>query len=166
MDHYHSKTRISTTATNAYMPMLFVNATASGDTTIYIDSSTGTGQTSSGIRYNPSGNTCYCSGGFFEASDERLKNFGDNIEVDLDKLAQLPKKYFTWKHNEDGKVHIGTSAQELQKIYPELVDTLEDGTLIVSYDTLSVIALKGIDALYEKYKSLEERLNKIEKMLE
>ena len=166
MDHYHSKTRISTTTNNAYMPMLFVNATASGDTTIYIDSSTGTGQTSSGIRYNPSGNTCYCSGGFFEASDERLKNFGDNIEVDLDKLAQLPKKYFTWKHDEDGKVHIGTSAQELQKIYPELVDTLEDGTLIVSYDTLSVIALKGIDTLYEKYKSLEERLNKIEKMLE
>ena len=166
MDHSHSKTRISTTATNAYMPMLFVNATTSGDTAILIDSSTGTGSTSSGIRYNPSGNTCYCSGGFFEASDERLKNFSENIDVDLDKLAQLPKKYFTWKDDKNGKVHIGTSAQELQKIYPELVDTLEDGTLIVSYDTLSIIALKGVDVLYEKYKSLEERLNKLEKMLE
>ena len=165
MDHYHSKTRISTSSANGYYPMLFVNATTSGDTAILIDSSTGTESTSAGIRYNPSDNTCYCSGGFFEASDERLKNFGGNISIDLDKLAQLPKKYFTWKHDKDGKVHIGTSAQELQKIYPELVDTLEDGTLIVSYDTLSVIALKGVDVLYEKYKSLEERLNKIEKML-
>lgn len=110
----------------------------------------------------------YAGSGFYETSDERLKNFYNDIEVDLDKLAQLPKKYFSWKYDNDKDVkqlHIGTSAQELEKLYPELVSVTEDGYLNVAYDKLSIIALKGIDILNDKVKSLEERLEKIEKII-
>ena len=34
------------------------------------------------------------SAGFFDTSDERLKNFGENIQIDFEKLKSIPKKYF------------------------------------------------------------------------
>ena len=102
---------------------------------------------------------------FHESSDETLKDFKEDIDVNLDELAKLPKKYFTWKEDENGELCIGTSAQELQKLYPELVDTNVDGTLTVDYNKLSIIALAAIDKLNDKNKELEERLEKVEKIL-
>lgn len=114
--------------------------------------------------------TIYASAGFFQesytSSDENLKNFGDDIKVDLDKLSSLKKKYFTWKSDEDGKPCIGVSAQEIQELYPELVTVNEEtGNLAVSYEKLSVIALKAIDELHAKNKELEDRLERLEKLI-
>lgn len=95
---------------------------------------------------------------FFDTSDESLKNFADDVEVDFEKLAKLPKKYFTWKEGDD-TLNIGTSAQEVQKIYPEIVAEREDGKLTVDYAKLSIIALKAVDIL-------NERLEKVESIME
>jgi hypothetical protein len=35
-----------------------------------------------------------CSTGFYETSDERFKDFKGSIDVDFDKLKQIPKEYF------------------------------------------------------------------------
>ena len=164
---YVSGVNIQTSNSTSYLPMVFTNViTATVGAKLYIDSATSTSSTATGIRYSPYYNRCYCSGGFYEASDERLKNFGDDIEVDLDKLSTLSKKYFTWKDDESNTQHIGVSAQEVQAIYPELVEVIdEDGHLSVSYDKLSVVALKGIDVLNDKIKSLEKRLERFEKLI-
>ena len=112
-----------------------------------------------------SGGTCtgnIYAPAFYESSDERLKDFYNSIDVDLDKLSLLPKKFFKWKSNPNGEFEIGTSAQELQKIYPQLVNTDDKGYLTVAYDKLSIIALRAIDKLYEMNKNLEKRIQILE----
>ena len=98
------------------------------------------------------------SGAYYTSSDERLKTFGDNIEVDLDKLSKLRKSYFTFNSDESSKTHIGVSAQEIKEIYPEIVNTNDDGYLSVDYAKLSVIALKAVDNLHERLTRLEKLL--------
>ena len=102
---------------------------------------------------------------FFETSDERLKTFTDDIDIDLNKLSDLRKSYFTFNSDESNKSHIGISAQEVQKLYPEIVNTNEDGYLSVDYAKLSVIALKAVDVLYNQNKDFERRLKEIEDKL-
>jgi hypothetical protein len=112
-----------------------------------------------------SGGTCtgnIYAPAFYESSDERLKDFYNSVDVDLDKLSSLPKKFFKWKSNPNGEFEIGTSAQELQKIYPQLVNTDDKGYLTVAYDKLSIIALRAIDKLYEMNKNLERRIQLLE----
>ena len=109
-------------------------------------------------------NKVKASSGFFQTSDARLKNIIEPISVDLDKLSKLRKVYFKWKDNSYSNNEIGMIAQDVQKIYPELV--YEDGGhLSLAYDKLSVIALEAIDVLNEKNNELEKRINKLESII-
>lgn len=101
----------------------------------------------------------------YHSSDERLKSFEEDVEVDLEKINALPKKYFHWTADADGKRQIGTSAQAVREVYPELVSEDKDGYLSVNYAALSVVALKAIDQLAEQNAELERRLARIEKLL-
>ena len=99
------------------------------------------------------------SGLLYASSDERLKDFHGDINVDFDKLKEIRKQYFTWKQGDVTDMQIGTSAQDLQKVYPEIVNVDEKGLLAVSYERLAIIALAAIDKLHERIKNLEEKLN-------
>lgn len=105
--------------------------------------------------------------GFYESSDARLKNFLYDIKIDFEKLKQIPKMYFTWKSDdkETPDLCIGTSAQEIQKIFPELVNDV-NGYLTVAYDKLSIIALKAIDELYLIIKDLKQTNDKLKSKVE
>lgn len=90
---------------------------------------------------------------FYASSDIRLKNILDDINIDFDKLKLIPKKYYTWKGSDI--LQLGTIAQDIQKIYPEVVSKNEKGYLSVDYSKLSIIALAAIDKLNERIKELE-----------
>jgi hypothetical protein len=113
--------------------------------------------------YIASGN-CYADS-FCHNSDETLKTFGDDIEVDFNKLKKLPKKYFTWNDGRKGGMHLGTSAQKVRELYPEIVSGSDKGTLTVDYAKLSVVALKAIDKLHEENEILREMLTKMDERL-
>ena len=97
----------------------------------------------------------------YEGSDERAKTFVSDIPVDFDELSNIPKKYFYWNegHGNPHKLTIGTSAQELEKVYPEIVHEDSNGFKSVSYEKLGVIALAAIDKLNERIKKLESKLS-------
>ena len=98
----------------------------------------------------------------FEGSDERAKTFVKDIDVDLERLSMLPKKYFYWKEGfgDPSKLTIGTSAQEIEKIFPEIVNENENGFKSVSYEKMSIIALAAIDKLVQRLNNLESKLLK------
>lgn len=108
----------------------------------------------------------------YHDSDERLKTFEGDVEVDLEKLKALPKKYFHWTADANGKRQLGTSAQAVEKLFPELVSTDADDHKSVNYANLSIVALAAVDKLAEQNAELaeqnaelERRLARIEKLL-
>ena len=122
----------------------------------------------SGLTVNSVGNiyakdgAIWAEQGFYEYSDETLKYFMNDIPVDFEKIKALPKKYYIWK-NRETPTEIGTSAQKVQQIYPELVTTSPDGHLTVNYGKLSIVALKAIDMLYDRINYLESEIEKLKK---
>ena len=136
----------------------------------------GASSSTAGLVYNTNvkvlTNAIYASSGFYESSDERLKDFQEDIEVNFSYLHNIPKKYYSWKDDATYTRHIGTSAQEVQKYYPELVNTDDNGYLTMNYDKLSVVALKAIDVLHEEVTELKkenaelkERLARLEELI-
>lgn len=101
--------------------------------------------------------TGFATNGFFETSDERLKNI--HGDIDLDKAYELVEKCSTilydLKDDEEHKVQLGVVAQEIKEIFPELVNENEEGFLSVDYSRLTVVILRVL-------KSIIERINKLE----
>jgi hypothetical protein len=102
-----------------------------------------------------------------------LKTILKPLEVNLNDLAKLRKIYYLWKDSSDKSTQLGMIAQDVQKIYPELVDVDEEtGLLSLAYDKLSVVALAAVDKLQEeigslqkKNSELEDRISKLENLL-
>lgn len=117
-----------------------------------------TGIGASGASVDNSGNIN--ASAFYETSDENLKWFTGEIPVDFEQLKTIPKQYFVWR-NRETPTNIGTSAQKVQEIYPEIVSTAQDGHLTVDYGKLSIVALKAIDLLNEKIERLEAEIKEL-----
>ena len=139
-----------------------------GSTGAFVNLNTGTttayliGKNSASAGWN---GTFYCNssvymynGLLYASSDETLKDFHGDIDLDFEKLKSIRKQYFTWKEGDVIDMQIGTSAQDLQRVYPEIVSVDENGKLAVSYERLSIIALAAIDKLNDRIQILEEKL--------
>jgi len=120
-------------------------ASATANTLVYRDS------TGSSYFVN-----AYASNGFYNSSDERLKDIIGDLDPKgtLEKLASLRKIRYTLKSDETKKVELGIIAQEIQKIYPELVTEDAQGYLAVDYSKMTVLNLLAIDELIDKYNIL------------
>ena len=107
--------------------------------------------------------TWYENGNLFASSDERKKDFLGDIAIDFNTLKSIPKKYFKWKDaDEESLPQIGTSAQKIAEVYPEVISEDENGELGVSYERLSIIALAAIDKLHEENEKLRETISYLE----
>ena len=119
------------------------------------------GGTMTGNISGSTGNAIFMPGGFFQDSDERLKIFAGDIEDALDKTNRIPTKYFYWKDMYDGPREIGTSAQKVQEIFPEIVSG--DDKLSVDYSKLAIVALAAIKELSAKVDDLQRQLDELKK---
>lgn len=88
------------------------------------------------------------------SSDERLKQIINTAPLGVDSLE--PKQYYMI--SEPGRIRYGFVAQEVQKIFPDLVSLDSNGLLVLNY--MDIIAL-----LLEDYKKTKERLIILENLI-
>jgi hypothetical protein len=106
------------------------------------------------------------TGNYTPVSDERLKKNIEPVESVLDKINSLqPKKYNMMEEVNTADKHYGFIAQDLEKIFPELVSvTPNDGDGIedlrmVSYTELIPILVKAIQEQQKQIEELQRRIN-------
>ena len=100
----------------------------------------------------------YAYGQVTALSDERKKNVVGEIKLTIEQIAQARAVEFYWKDKRDTDLHVGSIAQDWQKILPQAVFE-KDGELSMDY---SVIALMCGITIARKVANIEERLIRIE----
>jgi hypothetical protein len=102
-------------------------------------------------------------------SDMRLKRNIEPLQGSLDKIMQLRGVSFDWKRPVPGAGHqIGVIAQEVEKVYPEIVGNGSDGFKNVAYGNLVAPLIEAVkelkhlvDALTAKVKDLFDIVDRL-----
>ncbi|WP_165372137.1 tail fiber domain-containing protein [Emticicia agri] len=104
-------------------------------------------------------------------SDIRYKKNFKNLTNSLDKVSRMQGLYYFWKTDEFKEKgfttdrQIGFIAQEVEQLFPELVSTDAKGYKSVDYARLTPVLVEAIKELKERNDLLEQKLNRIEKLL-
>ena len=122
----------------------------SGGTTFYVINNSGVGVGLS------TGNTSWSA-----ISDERLKNIKEPITNAVEKLSTLRSVYGNYKTDSDDVSRLFLIAQDVQKVFPEVIDTAEDElkTLSLRSTDLIPVLVKAIQEQQAMIESLRQRLS-------
>lgn len=117
-------------------------------------SSAGSGiviQASDGVRITGS---VEASGGFFDTSDARVKTNVKEIDAsNADKVRLVEFDRTDKEHHGYGVI-----AQELEKVYPEMVNTDDEGFKSVNYNELAMVKIKYLEDKVARLEALVGRL--------
>ncbi|MDC3132771.1 tail fiber domain-containing protein [Flavobacteriaceae bacterium] len=97
------------------------------------------------------------------SSDSRLKSNIVALGPTLINLLQLEAKSYTMKNDAEQKQKIGLLAQEVQKVFPELVSEDKNRMLAVNYQALVPVLINAIKEQENNYNELEKSLEMLEK---
>jgi flagellar biosynthesis chaperone FliJ len=86
-------------------------------------------------------------------SDQRYKQNIQTLENALTKLQELRGISFEWK-GQNAEVQIGLIAQEVERVFPELVSTDSEGYKSIAYGQLTAIL---IEAIKEQQQNIEQK---------
>ena len=90
------------------------------------------------------------------ALKENIKDLG--LYIDVNKIMELnPKSYTYKKDKKDKKVHYGLIAQEMEKVYPDLVYN-DKGSKTINYIELIPLLLLKIKDLQEQVDVLKNKI--------
>ena len=110
------------------------------------------------------------SGTLSLSSDKRLKENIKLLSNTVQKLDELGGYNYNYKADEKKKTQIGVIAQELRKVFPELVNEDSRGFLMVNYQGLIPVLIQAlkeqqatINQLNERVASQESKLSAIQK---
>jgi hypothetical protein len=95
--------------------------------------------------------------GAFSGSDIKLKTDVVSLSTPLDKLLRLRGVEFSWKHEQADR-EIGLVAQEVERVFPELVEVGPDGLRGINYDGLTAVMLEGMKEQQAQIATLQEEL--------
>jgi hypothetical protein len=125
------------------------------------------GQDGKGLTFETAGNAIFAQdvtvkGNFYTPSDERLKTKIETLSKALQSIDRLRGVRFEYK---DQKRYakgpkIGVIAQELQKVFPEMVTKGADGYFKVDYTQLTAVLIEAVKEQQLQINELNSRLNK------
>ncbi len=116
-------------------------------------------------RWNVNGGSiCYATSPTI-CSDIRLKKDFSNLTNSLASITQLKGYNYYLKNEKNPNLQTGFIAQEIQKVFPELVNAGSDGYLSVDYTGLIPHLVESVKSLKSENDNLKERLLKIENLL-
>ena len=109
-------------------------------------------------------------GSLTQNSDIRLKNRLNDVDNVLESLNEIQAFKYTLKGDSSNAIKIGLSAQDLLKVYPELVelspiDSEGNKYYSVNYSCLSVIALQACKELHSLIKTQQTKIEELEQRL-
>ena len=99
------------------------------------------------------------------SSDARLKSNIITLGPTLISLMQLDAKRYTMKADKEQKQKIGLLAQEVQKVFPELVSEDKNGMLAVNYQALVPVLINALKEQEGNYNELEKELSELETLI-
>ena len=140
----YTDTKNTTGSTNSSSKLYLVGATSQASNSVTYSNS--------GV-YTQSG-AVYASAGFYDTSDMRVK---DNIEsIDVSKADKIRLVEFD---RTDREHHgYGVIAQELETVYPSMVNTDENGFKTVNYSEIYAVKIKYLE---DKIAALEAIVDKL-----
>ena len=93
-------------------------------------------------------------------SDKRLKHGIVTIPDALDKIIGLNGYLFTWNKNDERDM--GIIAQEVEKVFPEIVRTHENGYKSVEYGNLVAPLIESIKTLDKQIQEPQVKVDQLE----
>jgi hypothetical protein len=103
-------------------------------------------------------NDLIVTGSIFNSSDERLKkNITTITNNELDSLFVLNPVHYLYKHDKNEKLHYGLIAQDVEKVFPELVENNNiSGYKTVNYQEFIPLMLAKMKSMQNEIDELKE----------
>ena len=131
---------------------------------LVVEGKVGIGMTKPGSYKLYVNGTAYATGGW-QPSDKRLKNIISGIEDPVERLKKLKGVKFEWKTDEYSEkglpegTHYGLIAQEVEKVFPEVIREDNEGYKALSYSELIPVLIEAIKEQEKRIEALEAKLN-------
>lgn len=101
----------------------------------------------------------------YQTSDDRLKDYLGDFHFNLADIERIPLRFFAFKADKERRVLLGTSAQAVQKVLPEIVGSSrtasEEDTeeyLNVDYSKLALVALDCVRQLRDEVATMKTEM--------
>lgn len=112
-------------------------------------------------KYDVAGYANIQCGTLTQMSDSTFKTNIRKIDDDvLSKVCKLDGYTYNWKDDKDGQLQVGFIAQEVEKVFPELVETIDSSNVkLMSYIGMIPYLLEAIKAQQVQIEDLKGQLN-------
>lgn len=139
--------------------------------TILPNGNVGIGTTAPSVKFEVAGDATisgkFNSNGIQESSDIRFKKNINTLQNSLENVLKLEGVSYNWKvedfpsKNFSDRTEIGVIAQEVEKVYPELVSTDANGYKAVQYSHLVPVLIEAIKEQNQIISSQSLKLNQL-----
>jgi trimeric autotransporter adhesin len=102
-----------------------------------------------------------------QLSDVRLKKDISPIQNSLQKIIQLNGYSYHWKNEQsDSSLQIGVLAQEVQKLFPDLVKEDSKGMLSVNYSGLIPVLIESVKEQQQLIEKQQKQIDDLKKLVD